>query len=184
MNPDGLGTELPTLTGDGVVLRWISLDDTASVLELFSDPEVIRYTAIEQMKSEDDSRGFIHEIQESFTAGTLYQWGVELEGRLVGTCTLFHIDRQHRRAEVGFALAPGHWGRRVMSRAVPLVLDFGFRVLELHRIEADADPRNTASLRLLERLGFVREGLLRERYHQLGEVQDAVLLGLLRREWM
>lgn len=184
MNPDGLGTELPTLTGDGVVLRWITLDDAAGVLELFSDPEVIRYTSLELMKSEDDSCGFILGIQESFAVGTLYQWGVELDGFLVGTCTLFHIDRQHRRAEVGFALAPRHWGQRIMSRAVPLVIDFAFRVLALHRIEADADPRNTASLRLLERLGFIREGLLRERYHQLGEVQDAVLLGLLRRDWM
>jgi [ribosomal protein S5]-alanine N-acetyltransferase len=183
MNPDHLGSQLPTLTGDGVVLRWITLDDTASVLELFSDPEVIRYTAIEQMKSEADGRAFIVKAQSSFVEGALYQWVVEVEGRLVGTCTLFHIDRQHRRAEVGFALARACWGQRIMSRAVPLVLDFGFRVLELHRIEADADPRNTASIRLLERLGFVREGHLRERYFQLGEAQDAVLLGLLRREW-
>lgn len=184
MNPDHLGSQLPTLTGDGVDLRWITLDDTASVLELFSDPEVIRYMTTEQMRSEADSRGFIDKIHAFFTAGTLYQWGAEVDGRLVGTCTLFHIDRQHRRAEVGFALARSCWGQRVMSRAVPLVLDFGFRALGLHRIEADADPRNVASIRLLERLGFVREGYLRERYFQLGEAQDAVLLGLLRREWM
>jgi ribosomal-protein-alanine N-acetyltransferase len=183
MNPDGLGTGLPTLTGDGVVLRWITLDDTASVLELFSDIEVIRYTTIQRMESEADSRGFIAEIHESFAAGTLYQWGAEVDGRIAGICTLAGIDRMHRRASLGFALAREFWGRRVMSRAVPLVLDFGFHVLALHRIEADADPRNTASIRLLERLGFVHEGHLRERYFQLGEAQDAVVFGMLRSEW-
>lgn len=183
MNPDGLGAQLPTLTGEGVVLRWITLDDTASVRELFSDPEVIRYTTIGLMESDADGRAFIARAHDSFAEGSLYQWVVEVEGRLVGTCTLFRIDRQHRRAEVGFALSRACWGRGVMSRAVPLVLDFGFRVLELHRIEADADPRNTGSIRLLEKLGFIREGHLRERYFQLGEAQDAVLLGLLRREW-
>ena len=71
MNPDGLGTELPTLAGNGVVLRWITLDDTASVLELFSDPEVIRYTAIEQMKSEADGRAFIVKAHNSFVEGAL-----------------------------------------------------------------------------------------------------------------
>lgn len=183
MNPDGLGTRLPTLTADGLVLRWITPEDAAGILALFSDTEVIRYTAIDWMESEADSRRFIAEAHELFAAGTRYQWGLEIGGRLAGACALAEIDRTHRRASIGFSLARAFWGRRIMSRAVPPLLDFGFRVLDLHRIEADADPRNTASIRLLERLGFVREGHLRERYFQLGEAQDAIVFGLLREEW-
>jgi RimJ/RimL family protein N-acetyltransferase len=63
------------------------------------------------------------------------------------------------------------------------MIQFTFERLDLRRIEADADPRNAASIRVLERLGFQREGLLRERYIQLGEVQDAMMFGLLRRDW-
>ena len=61
--------------------------------------------------------------------------------------------------------------------------DFAFSRLGLRRLEADADPRNIASLRLLDRFGFTQEGLLRERYCVNAELQDAVLLALLRREW-
>ena len=71
----------------------------------------------------------------------------------------------------------------MMSEALTALLEFAFGVLGLERIEADADPRNERSLRLLERQGFRREGYLRERYHLEGEIQDAVFLGLLRREW-
>ena len=63
------------------------------------------------------------------------------------------------------------------------MIGFAFSRLGLRRLEADVDPRNVASLRLLERFGFKREGLLRERYCMNAELQDAVLLALLRREW-
>ena len=108
----------------------------------------------------------------------------QVEGdRVVGTCTLFRIDARHRRAEVGFALARATWGRGLASEALATALRFAFETLDLHRIEADADPRNERSLGLLERHGFRREGYLRERYHVSGEVQDSVVLGLLRSEW-
>jgi RimJ/RimL family protein N-acetyltransferase len=70
------------------------------------------------------------------------------------------------------------WG--VAERAL---VNHAFGELNLHRLEADVDPRNLASIRLLERLGFQREGYLRERHHMNGEVQDAVLYGLLHHEW-
>ena len=73
--------------------------------------------------------------------------------------------------------------RSIFAGAVALLAGFAFDVLGLRRLEADVDPRNTASLRLLERLGFVREGHLRERWILGGEIQDAVFYGLLRREW-
>jgi RimJ/RimL family protein N-acetyltransferase len=66
---------------------------------------------------------------------------------------------------------------------VGAVLEFAFGTLDLIRVEADVDPRNERSLRMLERLGFVREGFLRSRYVVAGEIQDTVFLGLLREEW-
>ncbi len=70
-----------------------------------------------------------------------------------------------------------------MSAALPTVLDFAFGRLALHRVFADADPRNTPSICRLERLGFRREGVLREHYQMAGEWQDGVVSGLLRSEW-
>ena len=183
MNPDQLGDRLPSLVGDGVKLRWLTTDDVPDLGAIFSDADVVRFMSLPQLTSEDATRRFLAQIHNGFRAGTLYQWGIELEQRIVGTCTLAEIDRTNRRAEVGFALAREFWGRGLMLRAVPAMIQFAFERLDLHRIEADADPRNAASLRVLERLGFQREGLLRERYIQLGEVQDAMVFGLLRREW-
>jgi len=183
MNPDGFGGQLPLLDGGGLRLRPLADGDVGAIFELFGDPEVVHLTSIQCLVSEAEARDFIAGIRESFLSGRLYQWGIEVEGELVGTCTLAGIDRQHRRAELGFAVLRRRWGGRVVSLALPPVIDFAFERLGLHRLEADADPRNEASLRVLERLGFRREGLLRERYFQQGEVQDAVVFGLLRREW-
>jgi ribosomal-protein-alanine N-acetyltransferase len=64
------------------------------------------------------------------------------------------------------------------------LLKYAFEVLDLHRIEADVDPRNAASIKTLERLGFQREGYLRERWQINGQIQDAFFYGLLRHEWV
>jgi RimJ/RimL family protein N-acetyltransferase len=104
-------------------------------------------------------------------------------GRVFGTCTLFSVSVDHRRAEIGFAVAREDWGRGLASEAVEILLGFAFSILGLHRVEADTDPQNVRSLLLLERQGFKREGYARERWHHLGRVHDAVLLGLLAREW-
>lgn len=131
------------------------------------------------------ARALQAEIAACFTERTLFQWGLaEREsGKLVGTCTLARLSVEHRRAEIGFALARAVWGNGYIAEALPALLAFAFDILRLHRIEADVDPRNTRSIRVLERLGFVREGYLRERYHLHGETQDAVLFGLFHREW-
>lgn len=181
-----LGERLPTLRGAGVELRWLDENDIPALFELFSDPEVIRYTSLRRLDSLANAAEMLADIQRLFADRTLFQWGVVRAGepdRVVATCTLADLAWQHRRAEVGFAVARREWGRRLMSAALPVLLAHAFEDLRLHRLEADADPRNTASLRLLERAGFRREGLLRERYVQAGELQDAVVFGLLAHEW-
>jgi RimJ/RimL family protein N-acetyltransferase len=70
-----------------------------------------------------------------------------------------------------------------MFEATSTLLRFAFEQLSLHRVEADVDPRNEASIRLLEKLGFQREGYLRERWLVGEEINDTVFYGLLRREW-
>ena len=103
--------------------------------------------------------------------------------RVVGTCTLFHMDRTHRRGEIGYALGEAAWGRGYMHEALSALLEYAFLQLGLHRLEADIDPRNHASIRAVERLGFVREGYLRERWQVGGEITDSLFLGLLRPDW-
>ena len=106
------------------------------------------------------------------------------DGTLLGTCALWRIDAQNRRAELGYLLDARHWGVGSMHEALSALLDYGFTELDLNRVEADTDSRNERSTRLLERLGFAREGLFRERCIVDGEVSDSAMYGLLRREWI
>lgn len=178
-----LGDRLPTLDAGPVQLRWLTEADVPALFSVFGDAEVTRYWGSATHKDPNDSAALLADIHAHFQAGTLFQWGIESEGQIIGTCTLGSLDAVNRRGELGFALGRTHWGKGYMRHALPTVLTFAFDHLNLHRVYADADPRNARSIRILERLGFRFEGLLREHYLVTGEVQDAAIYGLLKSEW-
>lgn len=178
-----LGDRLPTLDAGRVQLRWLTDADVPALFAVFGDPEVTRYWGFGTLPDLPAAAALLDDIHNQFRAGTLFQWGVESGGRVVGTCTLAALDTANRRAELGFALGRKYQGRGHIAAALPAVLGFAFGRLGLHRVFADCDPRNAPSIRALERLGFRREGVLREHYLVTGEPQDAVVYGLLRSEW-
>lgn len=175
---------LPTLDAGRVRLRWLRETDVPALFAIFGDPEVTRYWGFDVLPDRAAAAALLSDIQQQFLARTLLQWGVETaDGQLVGTCTLSQFDARNRRAELGFALGRAFWGRGYMTTALPAVLNFAFGRLGLNRLFADTDPRNAPSVRALERLGFLREGVLREHYWVRDEPQDAIVFGLLRSEW-
>ncbi len=178
-------TQLPTLDAGPFAFRMIRPDDAVDLLAIFGDHEVMRYWSRPALEDLQAARDLAREVLEGFDSRSLFQWGLVRpeDDRVIGTGTLCNLDVQNRRAEIGYALARSEWGRGVMSRVLPVLLRFGFETLDLHRIEADVDPRNPASIRLLERLGFKKEGYRRESYILNGEIQDAVNYGLLKREF-
>ncbi len=174
---------LPTLSAERVRLRWLRQQDADALFRIYCDPEVTRYWSTPPMRFKAEARRLVREVHEEHSAGHLHEWGLAETDtdQVIGTCTLFNLDRDNRRAEVGFALGRTWWGRGLMAEGLTMLLDFCFARLELRRLEADVDPRNHASIRLLEQLGFRREGLLRERWNVGGELQDAAFYGLLAR---
>lgn len=176
---------LPTIKASRVYLRWISAEDLDGLYNIFSNPEVMRYWSTPPIVDRDAAKELLSEIHDGFRQHTFLKWGIAPLGddKMVGTVTLFNMDFDHRRAEIGYALERAYWGNGYMGEALRAVLDYAFEVLNLHRIEADVDPRNAASIRTLERLGFQREGYLRERWQVSGEIQDAFFYGLLRPDW-
>lgn len=179
------GDELPTIPAGRVRLRPLADADVPALFAVFSDEQVVRYWSTPPMREPAEAQALLDEIRSSFAERSLFQWGVARVGddRVVGTCTLFHLDPRNRRAEIGYALARDCWGQGLMSEALGALVAYAFGPLDLRRLEADVDPRNAPSIRIVEKLGFVREGLLRERWHVGGEAQDSLMLGLLRREW-
>jgi [ribosomal protein S5]-alanine N-acetyltransferase len=179
------GEQLPTLDAPRVRLRWLTETDIDALYAVFSDRQMMRYWSSPAMTKRQEAEDYLRRIHEGFAGKSLFQWGVELkqEPQVIGTCTLFHIDPANAKAELGYCLGSAHWGKGHMSEALTALLDFAFATLKLRRLEADVDPRNESSLRLLDKLGFRREGLLRERWNVAGEIQDTVFCGLLAREW-
>ena len=118
-------------------------------------------------------------------AGEYVRRGLERldDGRLIGNCTLFDLMLQCRRAEIGYVTDAGAWGRGYRHEALQALLEVGLSQFGLNRIEADIDPCNAASARILERLGLEKEGHLRERWIVNGVVSDTWLCGLLLSDW-
>ncbi len=161
--------------------------DADALARLHADATAMRYWSTEPWSPSDRARAeaYLDAIDAGARNGDLRQFAARLPGSsaLVGWVTLYRIDTTHRRAEIGYLLDTLLWGRGLGRRMVGLALDHAFGALALHKIEADVDPRNVASCRLLEALGFQREGLLRQRWRTGGELQDSAMYGLIADEW-
>jgi RimJ/RimL family protein N-acetyltransferase len=177
--------EHPTLESPRLVLRQHTMDDAAAFYAIYSDPPTMRFWSSPPMVAPLEARAAIANAHEAFVARHSLRFAlVEREGgAMIGTCTLFGVEVIHRRAELGYVLRRDRWGRGLMREGLAALLDYAFGPLGLHRAEADVDPRNVPSVALLERLGFVREGVLRERWRVNGEVSDSLFLGLLAPDW-
>ena len=174
-----------TLRTARLVLRPLRPDDAPALYALFSDPQVMRYWSGTPWTDIAKAHEMIASDAAAMRDGVHVRLGLTRadDGELIGNCTLFAFNAQCRRAEVGYSLLPTAWGRGYMHEALSALLDHGFGELALNRVEADIDPRNIASNRTLERLGFRQEGYLRERWIVADEVSDSLFYGLLQREW-
>lgn len=173
---------LPVLEGERLRLRALRDEDAAALLVLHGDPEVMRYWSTSPWTNIAQAQAHLQRAWRDMESAGVLPWGIaeRLTDSLIGTLTLFRIDRDHRRAEIGYALASTHWGKGLGSEALRLVLHHAFDTMQLERVEADTDPRNASSRRMLERLGFVQEGTLRKRWFVNDEWCDTALYGLLR----
>ena len=178
-------TVFPRLETERLVLRQLATTDASALFGILSDADTMTYMDTPPMSDVGEAEALIARQAEAFVAGTGVRWAITLRGddRVIGTFSLFRIDRESRRAEVGYVLDRGHWGRGYNHEAATRVLEYAFEELDLNRLEAELDPENVASAKAAHRLGFVDEGLQRERWIVAGKVSDSLLVGLLRAEW-
>lgn len=174
-----------TLTTERLTMRPPHRGDEDALFALHSDAEVMRYFSEPPWSDPERATRQVDDDAAAFERGDYFRFAIVLSEtqRLIGNCTLFALHRQNRRAEIGYALQRGHWGKGYMNEALGALLAHAFDELDLNRLEADIDPRNEASAVCLERLGFISEGYMRERWIVGGEVCDSALYGLLRRDW-
>lgn len=168
-----------------VRLRRVERADRDELFAIHSNADVARYLARPAMIKPEDADDLIDRIHSGYQNDTILQLAVERreDGALLGSCLLFNFNPRGPRAEIGYSLGRAHWGQGYMHEALIALVELAFGTLGLNRLEADIDPRNGASARSLERLGFEREGRLRERWTINGEVSDSLIYGLLRKDW-
>ena len=162
-------------------LRPLVHGDAPALFAIFSDPAVMRYWSSPPWAGMQSAVDAIERDRQAAADGVCFRLGLfrRSDDALLGTCTLFHIDAPCRRAEIGYGLASSAWGHGYATEAISALLAYGFGEMALNRVEADIDPLNEASARTLERQGFVKEGLLRERWIVGGQKSDSALYGLL-----
>ena len=175
-----------TLRTGRLLLRPLRDSDASAIFAIRSNRQVMRYASSTPLATLEGASEFIARDAASIAAGEILRLGLERvdDQAIIGTCILFHFNHQCRRAEIGYELRHDAWGRGYMHEALVEFVRFAFTELALNRIEADIDPRNIASARSLERQGFSKEGLLRQRWIVDGEVSDSALYGLLHEEWL
>lgn len=176
-------SDFPTLTTLRLRLREIVPTDAPALFAIHSDVEAMRWFGSDPMLTLQDAQKLV----EAFAAGRALanpatRWAITdgTSGQLLGTCGLFKWNRNWRSSALGYELAPSAWGQGLMQEALDAVLDWGFEHMALNRVEAQVHPQNIASIKRLEALGFVREGLLRQAGFWLGEHRDLVQYALLR----
>lgn len=176
----------PVLQTERLTLRALKPDDVPVVLEYWSDPRVVQYMNIEPFSSPTQAQEMIELLNKLYTKGQCIRWGIlhNEAGRLIGTCGFNQgVSPTDHIGEIGYELGFSFWGQGLMTEALKAVLDYGFSQLDLNRIEAYVLPDNKASLALLGKLGFEREGLLRQRGYYKGRFHDEYLLSLIRAEY-
>jgi ribosomal-protein-alanine N-acetyltransferase len=180
-------TNHPKLQTARLVLRSLRMEDVDFIFKEWSDPAVTNYMHDEEpLKSQEQAEERLRLLQTLDNSATPTWWGIENKesGHLIGTCGYFGWDKQHRRAEIGYDLCADVWGQGLMPEALRALIQYGFEEMNLNRIEAMTHIENQRSQRVLTKLRFQLEGMLREYFCRYGIYNDQVQYSLLRREWM
>lgn len=175
----------PEITTKKLLLRQITEKDVNEIFFLRSDERVMRYIDKARAETLDDAYEFIRKIADLEERTDAVTWAICPKGdsKLIGTILFWNIKKEHFRAEVGYVLHPDYWGKGIMQEAITAVIDYGFKVMKLHSIEANVNPGNAASIKLLERNKFIREAYFREDYYYNGKFLDTAIYSLLIHEW-
>lgn len=166
----------------------IALSDNglSDMYEYSKDARLYQFLEFPPHRTLDDTKQYLEKLKNRSTSGTGYYWFVQLlsSSKLIGTFGVHSIDWRKQAAEIGYGIAPAYWHRGYFDEALQLVLEHLFESLGFHRVTATTAYDNVASIKALERRGFVKEGVLRDFYLSYqGKRYDAVLMSLLKPEY-
>ena len=174
-------SSIPDLTTERLRLRAPLPRDASALLTLIGDPEVTKYINVATITTLPEAQAVLERLDQRYAARDMIRWAIELveHNEMIGTVGLLRFDFEHRHAELGYDIARRWWGRGLTPEAAGAVIRYGFSVLGLHRIEAGVLPENDASVRVLQKLGFVEEGTRRDYLYAKGRFHSFRWFSLL-----
>ena len=177
----------PSIETSRLRLRELANDDAPVLLSIRGNAHAMRYFGSDPLRELPEAQKLI-EKYASWRAlpNPGVGWGLEEKdtGCLIGVCGLFAWNREWRKCATGYELHVDAQGKGLMREALRAAYSWGFSEMGLNRIEAQVHPENTPSLRLIEAMGFRREGTLREIAYWGGVFHDLLQLSLLLRDWV
>ena len=176
----------PQLETKNLVLRRIHPSDASALFKILADDEVTRFYDDDTFTEISQASDQIEAWENGFKNKGCIRWGIthKEEGTMIGSCGYYGFHTWYRRASIGYELAHNYWRQGIMTEALSAIIDFGFGEIELNRIEAVVMPENTASIIMLQKLRFRKEGLLEE-YEKWGNkgFVDLCMFAMLRKDW-
>lgn len=153
----------PILETERLLLRQVTQVDAASVLAGYSDPRVYQFMSV-SYHNMDEVQDQLSWYESLLADERGIWWGIctEVDGKMIGNGGFHKWEHQHRKAELGYWLLPEYQGKGLASEAISAMINYGFENMSLHRIEAEVETENSASSKLLDKMGFSLEGIKRE----------------------
>lgn len=164
---------------DKYCLREHTTDDTDAFFEYYGNPNVGRYIMADTPKTREDADQEMHYCRNlfRFKRGLYWSLAQKSDDKMVGAIGL-HINNYNRRAELHYDLAEALWGKGLVAKALLGIIPYCFDTMKLNRLEAVTLPDNMASQRVLEKCGFVREGVLHNYKFYDGQSLDVIMFSL------
>ncbi|MCJ8008623.1 GNAT family N-acetyltransferase [Lederbergia wuyishanensis] len=172
----------PILETERLRLRKIISTDAQAIFDCFSNNDVIRYYGQDTLTSLEQAEQFVEFFAKNYEEKRGIRWGIELREKegLIGTIGFNVWSPKHKRAEIGYELHPYYWGKGYATEAISKVISYGFNELDLTRIGAVVFIENKPSNELLKKLGFKKEGILRNYMYQNGIPHDTNVYSLIK----
>ena len=173
----------PALETERLILRRIMLDDAADYFLLRSSVDAMKHICKPLHTSIEETKAMIYKVNEMIDSNNGLGWAVCLKNKntMIGSVSFHRIEKEHYRAEIGYMLHPDYWKLGIISEAVGALIDFGFNTLNFHSIEANIDPTNIGSEKVLQKFNFVKEAYYKENYFYNGQFLDTAVFSLLNK---
>lgn len=178
--------KFPNIETDRLLLRNVNIEDVDFIYRLFSDEKVCKFLYDEELFiSRNDAIEFVEWNKDPEEKGH-NRWVLVKKGdnqEPIGTCGYDNWDRMNNIAEIGYDLWHEYWGQGYMKEDLASAIDSGFNHMKLNRVNAYVALDNMNSMKLLEKLGFVNEGIYRDKHLFKGKYYDHYSFSLLKRDW-